>query len=108
MKRLTLLLVTTCLLNPYAWAQPELEAFRGLKPSTRPVCEQRCKGGEFPDNPRTIEHQTNMAQIRYQKKLETDPDKLKSLAQQEVQLMERRERFIGRLCTQVCSHNPEN
>ena len=102
------LALAACLLAAPAWAQPELEAYRGMKPSTRPVCEQRCNAGAFPNNPRMNEYQTQLGQIRYQKNLETDADKRKALEQQEQVLVERRERLQGRICKEICQHNPEN
>jgi len=108
MKRTAVALLGACLLSPAVWAQPELEAFRGMKPSTRPVCEQRCNAGVFPDNPRMNDYQTRLGQIQYEKKMETDADKRKALEQQEQALKDRRERYLGRICKDICQHNPES
>ena len=105
----TLLLAGACLLTLPGRAQPELEAYRGMKVSTRPVCEQRCnRSGDFPNNPRMNEYGTRLDQIRYEKKLEADADKRKALELQEEELVEKRERFLGRICKQICSNNPDN
>lgn len=108
MKRLAMMLAGACLLAPSAWAQADLEAFRGMKPSTRPVCEDRCSRVSFGDNTNLAEQEAKILQIRYQQKQETDPDRLKSLREQEQQLTDRRQRQVVRMCKQICSNNPEN
>ena len=108
MKRSAPLLAGACLLTASAWAQPDLEAFRGMKASTRPVCEDRCSRVPFGDNTNLAEQEAKISQIRYQQKQETDPDKMKSLREQEQQLTDRRQRQVVRMCRQICSHNPEN
>lgn len=79
-----------------------------MKPSTRPVCEERCNRIEFGGNTNLVEQEAKISQIRYQKKIETDLDKLKALSEQEQLLVDRRARQVGRMCKQICSHNPEN
>jgi hypothetical protein len=108
MKRLNVLLAAACLFAAPAWAQPDLEAFRGMKPTTRPVCEAKCNRLQFGENTHLVEQEARISQIRYQMKLETDPDKLKLLREQEEQLSERRQRYVARMCKQICAHNPEN
>lgn len=108
MKRVKMLLAAAGLLAAPAWAQPDLEAFRGMKPTTRPVCEERCNRVRFGENTHLVEQEARITQIRYQMKLETDPDKLKSLREQDEQLSERRQRYVARMCRQICAHNPEN
>lgn len=103
---LKMLLATACLLATPARAQ-DLEAFRGMKPSTRPVCEDRCSRVAFGENTNLAEQEARIAQVRYQQKQETDPDKLKSLREQEQQMTHRRQRQVARMCQQICSHNPE-
>lgn len=108
MKRSMLLVAGACLFAPSAWAQPDLAAYRGMKPTTRPVCEAKCNRMQFGENIYLVEQEAKITQIRYQAKLETDPDKQKLLRGQEEQLTERRQRYIGRMCKQICMHNPEN
>jgi len=108
MKRLILLLVGIGTSVSTLPASAQSADYAGRKVTTRPVCEQRCNSStEFPDNPRMNELQEKLAQVRYQVKLETDPDKRRELEDEEQRVLDRRERYLGRICTQICSSNPE-
>lgn len=107
MNRMNLLLACACLAASSAWAQ-DLESFRGMKPTMRPVCEDRCSRIKFDENIYLTEQEAKISQLRYQQKQETDADKLKALREQEQVLTERRQRQVVRMCKQICMHNPEN
>lgn len=84
-----------------------LPAAAQLKPSPRPVCEQRCNRIDFAENPRVTQYEAKLAQIRHQKKLETDADKLKMLEADEQAEREKREEYVEKMCRHICRNNPE-
>lgn len=108
MKRVKVLVAGAFLCGAGAWAQPNLEAYRGMKVSTRPVCEERCNRVEFGENTSLIDLESRISQLRYEAKQETDADKRKALQEQEQKLTERRERQVARMCKYICANNPEN
>lgn len=100
MKRFMVLLAGAAILAGTASAQRQV--------STRQVCEQRCNDGlPDEDSPGMRPYNEKLAQIRQQKKAETDPDKRKALDRQEEDVLDKRADYVGKTCRYICATNPE-
>jgi hypothetical protein len=78
----------------------------GQVASTRQECNRRCNQADAPPA-LNARHQEKLRLIRDQKKVETDPQKIKDLATQETAEMERFDDAHQKVCEAICRDNPE-
>jgi hypothetical protein len=78
-----------------------------MVPRPRRECTQRCITMDY-DNPRKSKFEEKLKQIREKKKGETDSAKLQELEQAEEQAIEDHKDDLEKMCTTICSHNPDD
>ena len=78
-----------------------------LQPRPRRECTQRCITMDY-DNPKKAVFEEKLKQIREKKKGETDSAKLQELEKAEEQAIENHKDDLEKMCTTICSHNPDD
>ena len=78
-----------------------------LIPRPRHECTQRCIDGDL-ENAKKAKFEEKLKQIREKKKSETDSLKITELEKAEEQEIEIHKDDLEKMCTKICSHNPED
>lgn len=94
MKHLILLLVGASIAAPGVSAEPKLTGAQ--------ACQQRCKAADL-DGPGVLPYKQKLVQVREQKQGEQSLAKRKELEAEEARAIERRDAFIGRSCSYICT-----
>jgi hypothetical protein len=97
MKRFVFLLAA-CLLSSASHAQ--------MPVTTKQECNRRCMT-IAKELPQWAKHQEKLKQIGDKKKAETDPAKLKQLAKEADDEIDRFNDEHEKVCCSICEHNPE-
>lgn len=78
-----------------------------LIPTTKQECTRRCRVKLTTDGPVNLRHLAKVKEIAEKKKAEKDPEKLKQLAIDEENELERYTEDHEKMCRNICQYNPE-
>jgi hypothetical protein len=74
--------------------------------TTKQECNRRCVTAD-PANPKKAQYEERLRLIREKKAAEADPERLKQLAKDEEDEIEKHRDALENMCRKICSHNPE-